>query len=102
MKKFFSILLIALLLNLFSPAVFSANEAPAKGGQTITGILTEITQSSIGIRTQDGKELSYMRGFKLKIPEKAAKGSLVTIRINPILNVVKSIELGTGKHAHAA
>jgi len=96
-KRIFLISIAVCCLFVFSRTVFSKDDAPEKNSKFITGILTEVTQMSITIRTQDGKETEYMRGFKLKMPEKAGKGSLVTIRINPILNVVKSVELGTGK-----
>lgn len=98
MKKIFISFVITLLLAVFAAGLRAEEPKLAKKGtQSITGILTEVTQTSLTIRTQDGKELSYMRGFKLKMPEKSGKGSLVTIRINPILGVVKSIEPGTGK-----
>lgn len=96
-KVFASFTVIVLLISQILAAAYAKEPKSSKGSQYITGILTEVTQTTISIRTQDGKESAYMRGFKLKIPEKAGKGSLVTVRINPILNVVKSIELGTGK-----
>ncbi len=98
MKKIlfcFTVLLIGSVVS-FSLHAEEPKQAK-KNRQSITGILTEVTKTSLTIRTQDGKELSYMRGFKLKMPEKVGKGSLVTIHINPILGVVKSIEPGTGK-----
>ena len=64
----------------------------SKGLKSVTGILADVTSGSITIRTEDGKELTYMRGFKLKLPKGVEKGSIVTIQVNEKLNVVKSIE----------
>lgn len=97
MSRFFTLTMFVCLLSVSAQIALSENDAPVKSIQSVTGILMEVTQTSVTIRMPDGKETSFMRGFKLKMPEKVGKGSLVTVHINPILNVVKSVELGTGK-----
>ena len=62
-----------------------------KGLTTVVGILTDVASMTITIRTPEGKEITYMRGLGLELPPGVQKSSLVTLKINEKLGVVKSI-----------
>ncbi len=104
MKKSFSIFLITVFMCM-SSVVFSEDTkttAQTTKMKSVVGILTDVTSNSLTIRTEDGKEATYMRGLGLKKPEGVGKGSFVTVHINIMLNVVKSIDQDiTAKHKNS-
>ena len=102
MKKFFRIFVIVCLIGAMPQVAFAEDEKPGlrdlfsfkvstKGSKTVVGVLTDLTSNSLTIRTEDGKETTYVLGLGLKLPKGVEKSSIVTIQVNEKLKVVKSV-----------